>query len=310
MKVAVVIPCHNVESHVATALRSVFAQTHGDLDIVAVDDGSTDGTRAVLQRMVVESAGRLRVIEQVNAGACAARNVGTEATQGAWIQFLDADDELLPDKIERQLALISGGTQVVIGGYRNRYADGRATTTVMPLIGDPWKALLRTRMGTTSANLFQRDALASAGGWDENLPSSQDYELLFRLMKNGANLAWDDGIRCEVLKRSKGSISRTDERANWLRYLDLRCAMRDHLRSMGGNHAASIATADQYLFMAIRVLSKHDRHAATTAFDRMLPKGFVPERSKATSAVYVLAFRMFGFRLAERLAGIGGTTNP
>lgn len=309
MKVAVVIPCHNVESHVATALRSVLAQTHEELDIVAVDDGSTDGTHAVLERMVGESNGRLRVIAQANAGACAARNVGAGATQGAWIQFLDADDELLPDKIERQLALISGGAQVVIGGYRNRYADGRATT-VMPLVGDPWEALLRTRMGTTSANLFQRDALVSAGGWDESLRSSQDYELLFRLLKNGAKLAWDDGVRCEVLKRSKGSISRTDERANWLRYLDLRCAMRDHLRSMGGNHAASIATADQYLFMAIRVLSKHDRHAATSAFDRMLPAGFVPERSKATSALYVLAFRMFGFRLAERLAGIGGTTNP
>ncbi|MBK6831556.1 MAG: glycosyltransferase family 2 protein [Flavobacteriales bacterium] len=102
------IPCYNVQAH-GVAVRSVFAQTHADLDIVAVDDGSTDGTRAILQRLVTESSGRLRVISQANAGACAARNAGVAATRGEWIQFLDADDELLPDKIERQVGLAPGG---------------------------------------------------------------------------------------------------------------------------------------------------------------------------------------------------------
>ncbi|MBP7408371.1 MAG: glycosyltransferase [Flavobacteriales bacterium] len=301
--VAVVIPCYNVQAHVEVAVRSVFAQTHADLDIVAVDDGSTDGTRAILQRLVTESSGRLRVISQANAGACAARNAGVAATRGEWIQFLDADDELLPDKIERQIGLAPEGSQLVIGGYRNHYTDGRSTTTVLPLIGDPWEALVRTRMGTTSANLFRRASLLSAGGWDKSLRSSQDYDLLFRMLKKGASPVWDDGICCEVLKRSKGSISRTDERANWLRYLDLRLAMRDHLRVFDPDgQAGNIAIADQHLFMAIRVLSKHDRQAAFDAFDRMLPRGFVPELNRATTRTYLSAFRWLGFRAAERMS--------
>ncbi len=305
MKVAVIIPCFNVAAHVEKALRSVLAQTHRDLDVVLVDDGSTDGTRAVIEQVMAEGDGRIRLITQANAGACAARNAGVAASQGDWIQFLDADDVLLPDKLAEQMKLAGSDKQVVVGGYRDHQVDGRVGPVVLPLLGDPWEALVRTRMGTTSANLFQRDALLRAGGWDPTLRSSQDYELLFRLLKEGASIVWDASLRCEVLKRTKGSISRTDEKANWQRYLQLRKDIRDHLsQDRGRDRSAVIATADQYLFMAIRVLSKHDRQAAFKAFDELLPRGFVPEKGVATTASYVFVFRLFGFRVAEALAGL------
>ncbi|MBK8497418.1 MAG: glycosyltransferase [Flavobacteriales bacterium] len=310
MKVSVIIPCLNVDAHVEATVRSALAQTHSDLEVIAVDDGSTDGTRIVLERLATEHRGRMMVIGQSNRGACAARNAGVSVSTGDWLQFLDADDRLLPGKVERQLVL-AVDADVVVGSFRNVFDDGRAPTVVQPLTADPWESLVRTRMGTTSANLFRREAVLEAGGWDESLHSSQDYDLLFRLLKRGARIAWDEAVGCEVLKRRSGSISRTNEGGNWKRYLELRCAMRDHLRARDPQlHARVIAICDQYLFRGIRVLSKHDRQAAQGAFERMLPPGFVPERHTATSPLYILAFKLLGFHRAERLSALMRRTDP
>ena len=305
MSVAVIIPCYNVEHHVEAAVRSAWAQTLAPAEVIAVDDGSTDGTPALLARLAIESPGRLQVIIQPNMGANAARNAGVRATRSEFVQFLDADDVLHPDKLAHQVALARAGADVVVGGYRNRYVNGRAEEVVLPWPGDAWEGLVRTRMGTTSANLFARGALLRSGGWDEQLRSSQDYELLFRLMKSGARVVMDMRETCSVLKRERGSISRTGERENWLRYLQLRQAMRDHLRTLDPErYQRVVQVADQHLFMAIRVLSKHDRQAAFAAFDRCIPMGFVPEFNKAVSRSYLGLYRLFGFRMAERAAAI------
>jgi len=313
MKVAVVIPCHNVAALVPRAIASVRDQGIAGLEVIAVDDASDDGTLEALRAIPSDAHARLRVIAlPARSGACAARNAGMAATDAEWVQFLDADDVLRPGKIPRQMAIaVAANADAVIGGYVNRFEDGRAGEDVLPLAGDPWMALVCTRLGTTSANLFRRQAVIDAGGWDPDLRSSQDYELLFRMLKRGATVSWDPAICCEVLKRARGSISRTDEHANWLRYIDLRRAMRDHLKATGPEvHAAAIAAADQYLFMAIRVLSAHDRRAAFAAFDQLLPRSFVPEESRATTTNYLRLFRLLGFRWAERLAGIKETVMP
>jgi glycosyltransferase involved in cell wall biosynthesis len=306
MRVAVVIPCRNVEPHVERAVRSALEQQGVDVEVLAVDDGSTDGTLDALKRLEGDARGRLRVLSGAHAGACAARNAGLRGTAAPIVRFLDADDALLPDALRRQCALMQqANADVVAGAYVKRHPDGRPDEMEQPWTGDPWEGLVRTRLGTTSADLFRRDAVMAAGGWDETMRSSQDYELLFRLLKQDARVAVDEAPSAVVLKRTSGSISRTDEGANWMRYLELRRAIREHLRALGGEgHRALIDLSDQYLFMAIRVLSAHDRSAAFQAFDRLLPAGFVPEAGPATSPAYARAFRWLGFRWAERLAAL------
>jgi glycosyltransferase involved in cell wall biosynthesis len=110
--VSVVIPVHNGERHVEQGVRSVLAQTYGNLELIVVDDGSTDATRAVLDRIVDD---RLRVMQQPNARAAAAYNRGVEQASGPILAFLDHDDEWLPHKLEVQVPRLAGSGAGIVG---------------------------------------------------------------------------------------------------------------------------------------------------------------------------------------------------
>lgn len=279
-------------------------QTYADLDVIAVDDGSTDGTRARLEALQAEFSGRFRWIGGPQRGACVARNLGLAQTSGMYVQFLDADDAVLTDKIHRQvdLARMNGFPDLIAADFLNVYEDGREEK-IPGLGGSPWMALVRTQLGTTSANLYKRSALESVNGWKEDQVSSQDYELMFRFLKNNASVCWDPQVSSLVLKRSHGSISRTDVRENWSRFIALRRAIREHLRSVDPVlFAEEIAAADQVLFMAIRVLARHDASAAYTEFERTLPSTFVPDLTSATTPLYSGCYKAIGFRATDRLA--------
>lgn len=101
MKVSVIIPCYNASAFIGECLESILQQDHADLEVICVDDGSKDDTAAVIRR-IAETAPRgkiIRLIQQPNGGATAARNHGLRESSGEYIQFMDADDVLMPRKI-------------------------------------------------------------------------------------------------------------------------------------------------------------------------------------------------------------------
>ena len=102
--VSVLVTAYNAEPWLAETLTSVADQTYDNLEVVVVDDGSTDGTLAVAGRF---EGPRVRVVSQENAGACAARNRALSEARGDLVQYLDADDLLAPDKIARQVARLA-----------------------------------------------------------------------------------------------------------------------------------------------------------------------------------------------------------
>lgn len=304
MRIAVVIPCYNVENHVEVAVRSVMEQTYPDLDIIAIDDGSTDSTREKLAALALAFPGKFRWEAHPRQGACLARNLGLTKTNGEYVQFLDADDAILTDKLSRQVDLVMANAKpdLVVGDFMNVFENG-TEISIKGFGSQPWMALIRTQLGTTSANLFKRTALEAIGGWRPEQVSSQDYELMFRMLANNATVAWDPHVSSLVLKRLSGSISRTGQRDNWVRYIELRRAMRDHLQLLDAvGRAAEITAADQYLFNAIRVLAKHDAEGAFALYDRTMARTFVPDRSLATTSTYIAWFKLLGFRMAERSA--------
>ena len=318
MRISIIIPCWNVEALLPATLESVLAQQHTDWEIIAVDDGSTDATPAVLEKYVAKASGRMQVLRQANQGACAARNAGMALASGEWLQFLDADDVLDPGKVTGQVAMLAreGGSllpsldsarddksdpALIVGDYEKIMPNGLLLPTEA-LYDRPWMALIRTRMGTTSANLWRKAEVEKAGGWRTDLASSQDYELMFRLLRDGAEVLWDKRIATHVLKRTSGSISLMSVQDNWRRYIALRRAMKDHLKATDATrYRQEIAVLDQYLFMAIRILAMYDMKEAVSEFRTAISKGFRPDVSKAITEKYVFLFNLFGFANAERL---------
>lgn len=102
-RVSVVIPCFNTERYIAATLRAVLAQTGASLEVIVVDDGSTDGSAALVERDFPQ----VRLIRRANAGVAAARNTGIEAASGDWVAFCDADDIWLPGKLAAQFDAIN-----------------------------------------------------------------------------------------------------------------------------------------------------------------------------------------------------------
>ena len=112
--ISIVMPCYNCETSLVRTAECIRAQTVADWELIAVDDGSSDGTRA---------DARIRVIHQENGGVSRARNAGMAAARGEWLAFADADDVLPPDALATLLALDDGGADILCGAYTIRYTD-------------------------------------------------------------------------------------------------------------------------------------------------------------------------------------------
>ena len=120
--VSIVMPCYQSGRTLARTVRSIQAQTEESWELIAVDDGSSDDTLAVLTQLAQDEP-RMRVIHQENGGVSAARNAGMEAARGTWLSFVDADDHLLPRALAHLLSLTDEETDIACGAYVMRYRD-------------------------------------------------------------------------------------------------------------------------------------------------------------------------------------------
>lgn len=195
--VSVVLPTFNRAGTLPRAIRSVLGQTLENLELIVVDDGSTDETQSYLR--TVEDP-RLRVVMQpANAGAAAARNAGIAATRADWIAFQDSDDEWLAEKLERQMAALRQAPpgyeacycgRIIYGlGPRARWGRGQVTYTPSvqsvddKLEGDILPALRRGNLMANTQLVVARSVLDRAGGYDETLGNNQDWDIVLRLAK-------------------------------------------------------------------------------------------------------------------------------
>jgi glycosyltransferase involved in cell wall biosynthesis len=185
--VSIVIPTYNSALFICAAVDSCLAQTYPNSEIIVVDDGSTDGTRDLLAARYGE---RIRYLYQQNAGPSAARNSGIRAARGAFIQFCDADDQLLPPKVERCMEVFKREPDlgVVYTRYQHVEVDGKTPVplTDPPLLsGDIFCDLLLSNGNAilTSATLVRRDALLEVGLFDErsDLQGTEDWDLFLRV---------------------------------------------------------------------------------------------------------------------------------
>ena len=215
--VSVVMPAWNAARTVSSAVRSALAQTVADLEVIVVDDGSTDATAGVV-RAIEDS--RVRVVSQANRGLPAARNAGIAAARGAFVALLDSDDLLLPTFLEKSLQALADTPNpgfaytdayvfdALSGRLRRRSAMARSNPPVPPPEdpGDFLTAMMRCNFVYVSATI-PRHVLADVGGFDESRRSSEDYELWLRILLAGYRAAWVPG-RHALYRKHPGQMSK------------------------------------------------------------------------------------------------------
>jgi glycosyltransferase involved in cell wall biosynthesis len=186
-KVSVILPTHNRAEFLRTAIGSVLKQTFQDLELLVVDDNSTDHTRAVVSSFHPDAVRYIRH-DQTRGGA-AARNTGIRCATAEFVAFLDDDDEWLPEKLATQLAVLETSPQPVGGIYSGYLIVDRASGQVInqkvaDKRGDLSHALLLNNcVGGTSSVGLKKACLEEVGLFDERLPSFQDYDLWIRFAK-------------------------------------------------------------------------------------------------------------------------------
>ena len=212
--VSILIPAYNAGTLLADTVRSALAQSWPRKEIILVDDGSKDDTLAVAKQF--ESA-EVKVVTQANQGAAATRNRAFYLAQGDYIQWLDADDLLSPDKVALQMAaaeaaadprtlLSSGWAYFMFRPHKANFAPTLLWENLTPLewLLRKWENNLHMQTATW---LVSRELTAAAGPWNTNLLGDDDGEYFFRVIRAGNGIRFVPGAKVYYRISGAGQLS-------------------------------------------------------------------------------------------------------
>ncbi|MEM2001634.1 MAG: glycosyltransferase [Candidatus Methanomethylicaceae archaeon] len=204
--VSIIIPCYNGEKFVAEAIQSALDQTYPNKEVIVIDDGSTDRSLEVIKSF----GSKIRWETGPNRGGSAARNRGIQIARGELIQFLDADDVLHPQKLERQVDVVCQNPEAIV--YCDYVVQDIETGEILEVPRRECAgqdsvcfAIMNERI-QTSAPIYHKKWLEAVGGFDEELPCAQEYDLNVRLACHGMKWLHLHEVLYLVRRRS-GSVS-------------------------------------------------------------------------------------------------------
>lgn len=219
--VSILIPCHNAEEWLAETIESALAQTWKNIEIIVVDDGSTDNSLAIARQY---QSNRIKVIHQTNCGQSASENHAYQEAQGDFIEYLDADDLLAPDKIERQIQLLGdvNSNFVAAGEWARFYQTPQEAQFIpQPVWADmspvDWLVCLWEGhyMMHGAAWLIPRNIAEKAGAWNEQLSLINDFDYFSRvvLASQGVRFCW--GAKTYYRSGNTNSLSGSKSLQAW-----------------------------------------------------------------------------------------------
>lgn len=269
--VSVIIPCYNVEEYIHDCIESVLKQSYNNIEIICIDNNSKDSTWQILLNLK-EKFANLIIDKELKAGACAARNKGLTIAAGEWIQFLDADDLLLPTKIEHQMKIVCQNPNVslVAAFYKRRLING--TETIPSQIhSNKFIASFINQCGNTCSNIWHKKALIEVGCWDESLESSQETDLMLRLFLNNNNFAIDEEPLTIIRERETGQISQRNPAKKWEQYITTRLNYLAKLKENYYNiYSKNRNLYYDFLLVSIIILSKYDKGKAINIYHKKI----------------------------------------
>lgn len=299
-QVSVVIPTFNAAAYLPRALESALSQDGVSLEIIVVDNNSSDNTRQIAEAYAELHPKIIRCDYESKPGAAAARNRGLAIAQGAWIQFLDADDKLLPGKLLRQMTLVNSGTDWVIGAsVRQDLAGLESGSLPNP---DPWKGLVHNGgVGDTNSNLLRRTKLLELGGQNESLPNCEDNELYFRLLKANCEIVVDYLPGAVYIDRTGHRLSELPDKASrhrmiWL-IAEVITFLRENRTDYFKMHSGFFYAA---LLNAIRILATEHPGEARACYELYFPRGIkLAELDRLILPRFAALYPVLGFGLVE-----------
>ena len=304
MKITIGIPVFNCEAWVSTAVQSALDQTWTDKEIIVVDDGSTDRSAEICRAF----GSRIQFVQQPNKGGNAARNEICRLSSGQWIQFLDADDYLKPDKIRSQIqgsADLEETDLLCSATIYQYWVHGRITNEAFaPLEQDcDWFALWLTwSMPQTGGCLWRKAALEKIGGWNEQVRCNQEYELYFRAFKNGLRFRTAGDALAVYRLWSENTVCRRDKKDVVFGITHLIHQFLGWLKEQEKLTPQYQELAARSCFALARTLALQDLRLATDYYRARKREGLIQPVGASAPRAYRLALKVLGFPATERIA--------
>lgn len=225
--VSVIIPCYNHARFLGESIESVRSQTYPNIEVIVVDDGSTDHTAEVARRYP-----EVRYVRQNNQGLAAARNTGLRESHGEFLVFLDADDRLLPEAVECGVHYLTRSPELAFVSGRYRYISEEGAIlreySQEPAGPDSYASFLRGNyIGMHATVTYRRQALEAVGGFDPSLPACEDYDIYLRIARE-----YPVGVHPTLAAdyRQHGSNMSRDPRLMLRTVLQVLSSQRDYAR--------------------------------------------------------------------------------
>ncbi|MFT3782015.1 MAG: glycosyltransferase family 2 protein [Nibricoccus sp.] len=314
---SVLVPCHNSERWISQTIKSALAQEGARVEVIAVDDGSTDNTLQELRRFDP----KIQVITTPNRGASAARNTAYRAAQGEFIQYLDADDLLAPGKIAAQLALARDDDRLLTFGSIIHFDDGspletgtRFTATLREELHTPTEFLIDLLGGNgqgwmvqTGQWLIPRQIAEQAGPWNETLSVDDDGEYFCRVVLAAREIAPCPKSVSYYRKFSNGrnlSAQFAATRVGAASQLASTRLKSQHLGRATTDSRAAAAFAKQYAGIAVQCYPQAALVSAEAEAEvRKLGCSLCPPKGTPSFNTFS---RILGWKLARRMQHLAG----
>jgi glycosyltransferase involved in cell wall biosynthesis len=306
--VSVIIPAYNSEKYIHETIESVTKQTWNHIETIVVDDGSTDKTLEVLKQY---DKINFKVLTQENRGACAARNYGFKQATGEFIQFLDADDLLSPNKIELQVKQLLSFkdysnklTHCMWGRFYDNIdedikwgPDKEIQKNLKPI---DW--LIYDRMSMTGCWLTPRALIEAGGLWDERIKRNQDGEFFSRLLSHAKEVLFCPEAKVFYRSGLPSSISANNSKQvtqSALKAIDL---IKEYTLYLKNSERARLSMANKYKDFAFAYYIKYP-DLARIAEDRALELGGANIRLQGGFTFKALE-RLLGWKIALKVKAI------
>lgn len=302
-KVSILIPCYNAQQWISGAIQSALDQTWKNKEVIVVDDGSTDGSLDVIKSF----GDCIRWESGPNRGGNAARNRLLELAKGEWLQYLDADDYLMPSKVERDLETLleDPDADIIFSPVTvEQYLENRRDVHPISVPHDPWVLLALWELPQTGCVLWKKEAILDVGGWKNDQPCCQEHELYLRLLMAGKRFQYNPYCGAIYRQWSEQTVCRRDPIETRTRRLEILCRAEQFLRDQDEITPRHLRAINQARLETARSswLDHREFSLATIKKIQASDNDFFPMQRSATPYTYRLVYRWLGFEYAERFA--------